>query len=204
MARDWTDSGFLRAPLFAVAGLLLVLLEPEAPRLAHWAEARTPIAGARVLALSPQAQRYLLLQYRSYPTEFMGCMLGERRGDTVVVTRIAPADVDTAQSKRTHVQPLGSCEAAGWEGTVGMIHSHPDGDKCWYFFPGTEVATSDQASFTRQPYPVDAIMCGARVVWISRDLRERAVSLAAREPPNPNRAPTQVAGNQLQHDAQLP
>jgi len=68
MARDWTDSGFLRAPLFAVAGLLLVLLEPEAPRLAHWAEARTPIAGARVLALSPQAQRYLLLQYRSYPT----------------------------------------------------------------------------------------------------------------------------------------
>jgi hypothetical protein len=117
-APDWTDSGFLRAPLFAVAGLLLVLLEAEAPRLAHWAEARTAIAGARVLALSPQAQRYLLLQYRSYSTKFMGCMLG----------------VDTAQSKRTHVQPLRSCEAAGWA----------------------------------------------------------------------NRAPTQVAGNQLQHEAQLP
>jgi hypothetical protein len=204
MARDRTGSGYLRAPLFAVTGFLLVLLEPEAPRLAQWAEARTVVAATRVLALSPQALRYLLLQYRSYPTEFMGCMLGERRGDTVVVNRIAPADVDTAQSKRTHVQPMGSCEAAGWKGTVGMIHSHPDGDKCWYFFPGTEVASSDQASFVRQPYPVDAIMCGARVVWISRDLKERAVSLAPREAPDPDRPATQVAGNQLQHEARAP
>jgi hypothetical protein len=204
MASDRPTHRHRHLPLFAVTGVLLVLLEPEAPRLAQWAEARTPVTGTRVLSLAPQAERYLLLQYRSYRTEFMGCMLGERRGDTVVVTRIAPADVDTAQSKRTHVEPIGSCEAAGWKGTVGMIHSHPDGDKCWYFFPGTQVASSDQASFVRQPYPVDAIMCGSRVVWIARDLKERSVSLVPQETAAAARPRDPVAGNQLQQEARTP
>jgi hypothetical protein len=63
-----------------------------------------------------------------------------------------------------------------------MIHSHPDGRSCWYFFPGTSVLTSDGQSFLRQPYPVDAIMCGERVVWISRDMEQREVGMAgARE-----------------------
>ena len=131
----------------------------------------------RTLILSDQARRFLLLQYRGFPTEFMGCMIGEVQGQTIVVKRIAPADVDPGQSTTTWVVPQQTCENAGWTGTVGTIHSHPTGERCWYFFPGTQVPNSDGHSFLASPYPVDAIMCGARVVWISRDLMQQEVSL---------------------------
>lgn len=137
-------------------------------------------ASPAVLILSRQAQRLLALQYRSFPTEFMGCMVGELRGDTVLIERIAPADVDPAQSTATQVVPQQSCEAAGWTSTVGVIHSHPTGERCWYFFPGTAVPTSDGYSFLRGRYPVDAIMCGDRVVWISRSGVQHEVGLAGR------------------------
>ncbi|PYM76581.1 MAG: hypothetical protein DME10_00575 [Candidatus Rokuibacteriota bacterium] len=58
-----------------------------------------------------------------------------------------------------------------------MIHSHPGGERCFYYFPGTQVASSDAESFARQPYPVDAIMCGDRIVWIGRDHAQRQVQL---------------------------
>src|SRR5881398_2237525 len=157
----------------AAAGLMVLLaLQPEPAGLVEAAPNRAG-SHARALILSDQARRYLALQYRSYPTEFMGCMIGEAHGGAVVVRRIAPADVDPAQSAPTHVVPTTSCEQAGWAGTVGVIHSHPDGQHCWYYFPGTEVLSSDGQSFGRQPYALDAIMCGDRVVWISRDMRER-------------------------------
>jgi len=144
---------------------------------AHLAAAGAASMTARGLALSDQARRYLTLAYRS-PTEFMGCMIGEVRGSLVYVQRVAPADVDPAQSTSTHVLPRQTCEEAGWEGTVGMIHSHPGGERCFYYFPGTQVASSDAESFARQPYPVDAIMCGDSIVWISRDRAQRQVRLA--------------------------
>src|SRR5205807_8528638 len=141
----------------AAAGLMALLaLQPEPARFS--AVASVPMSHARALVLSEQARRYLVLQYRSFPTEFMGCMIGEVRGRTVFVRRIAPADVDPPQSTATHVVPQQTCEEAGWTGTVGTIHSHPSGERCWYLFPGTQVASSDAASFLRQPYPVDAIM----------------------------------------------
>src|SRR5438093_201324 len=147
-------------------------------RHARLVEAASARAGphARALVLSSQARRYLALQYRSYPTEFMGCMIGEISGNAVLVRRIAPADVEPAQSTATHVVPKQTCEDAGWMGTVGMINSHPTGERCWYYFPGTPVANSDVMSFARQPYAVDAIMCGDRVVWISRDMVEQQVT----------------------------
>jgi hypothetical protein len=157
---------------------LLFALEAAAPRLASLAETRSTHAG-EVLVLSDQARRLLLLQYQAYPTEFLGCMVGEVHGNAVVVQRIAPADVDPAASRATHVVPKTTCEGAGWPHTVGVIHSHPGAQKCWYYFPGTEVATSDQQSFLHQPYPVDAIMCGNAVVWIDRDRRERRMEIAA-------------------------
>src|SRR5438034_11240477 len=134
---------------------------------------------ARALVVSDQARRYLALAYGSSPTEFMGCMIGQVHGPVVFVQRIAPADVDPAQSTQTHVLPRQTCEDAGWKGTVGMIHSHPGGDRCFYYFPGTQVPSSDAESFARQPYPVDAIMCGDSIVWISRDKTQRQVRLAA-------------------------
>ena len=164
----------------ATAGLMVLLaLQPEPTRLVETAAARvvpsSPVA--RTLVISEQARRYLVLQYRSFPTEFMGCMIGEVRGRTVIVRRIAPADVDPPQSTTTHVVPQQTCEEAGWTGTVGTIHSHPNAERCWYLFPGTQVASSDAASFLRQPYPVDAIMCGDHVVWASRDLVQSQVPL---------------------------
>jgi hypothetical protein len=172
----------------AVVGLITLLaLQPEPARFTAVAAVR--VSHARALVLSDQARRYLVLQYRSFPTEFMGCMIGEMHGNAVIVHRIAPADVDPRQSTDTRVVPKQTCEDAGWTGTVGVIHSHPSGERCWYFFPGTQVATSDAQSFGRQPYPVDAIMCGDRVVWISRDMAQQQVRLveADRHPVAPPR-----------------
>lgn len=163
--------------------MVLFAVEPEVLPFTNWGEARATARGhgAHALVLSAQARRFLVLQYKSYPTEFMGCMIGETRDGTIFVQRIAPADVDPPKSAASHVVPKESCEAAGWPHTVGMIHSHPEGEKCWYHFPGTEVATSDRESFLRQPYPVDAIMCGSEVVWIGRDYRERQIPVAVGE-----------------------
>src|SRR5438067_8796490 len=136
----------------------------------------TPVR-ARVVVFSDQARGLLLLQYQSYPTEFLGCMIGAVRGDTVIVHRIAPADVNPGESTPSSVVPRQTCEDAGWANTVGMIHSHPGGERCFYYFPGTQVASSDAESFARQPYPVDAIMCGDRIVWIGRDHAQRQVQL---------------------------
>jgi len=157
------------------AGLLaLLVLQLHHARLAGATSVR-----ARALVFSQQARRLLVLQYQSYPTEFLGCMIGAVRGNAVIVQRIAPADVDAPQSTPTSVLPRQTCEDAGWANTVGMIHSHPGGQRCFYYFPGTQVATSDGRSFALQPYPVDAIMCGDRIVWIGRDLVERQQPLGA-------------------------
>jgi hypothetical protein len=185
-----------------LGGVVLLLgLEPEEAHLTEKADARTtPVAhvAARAVVLSGQARRYLALQFKAYPTEFMGCMIGEQQGNSIVVRRVAPADVDSAQSTTTHVVPTNSCEAAGWTGTIGMIHSHPGAKSCWYYFPGTQVATSDLQSFAQQPYPVDAIMCGDTIVWIGRDLHERRIPLRVNAQIITPAAPrTATRGNQV-------
>lgn len=151
-----------------------------------------PAAGSRpavdALVLSDQARRLLVLQHRSLRTEFMGCMIGEIREGTVVVDRIAPADVEPSHSTTTWVTPYKSCDDAGWTGTVGIIHTHPTSERCWYFFPSTRVASSDAESFARSPYAVDAIMCGDYVVWVNRTLFEQRIVLVRR---------TQMAGSIL-------
>ncbi len=170
----------IRIAVAALGVTASLALQPEPARLVASAWARSEHAqgpAVRRLILSEQARRYLALQYRSYPTEFMGCMIGETRGRAVVVRRIAPADVEPSHSTATRVVPHQTCEDAGWSGTVGMIHSHPGGERCWYFFPGTQVASSDGQSFAGQPYPVDAIMCGDHVVWINRDMAEMQLKL---------------------------
>src|SRR5436853_5697206 len=124
-----------RVALAAAGVTALLALQPESAPLVEAAWARTgapPGIIARTLVLSDQARRYLALQYRSYPTEFMGCMIGQIRGSAVVVQRIAPADVEPSHSTATRVVPHQTCEDAGWSGTVGVIHSHPGGERCWY------------------------------------------------------------------------
>src|SRR5882724_1986140 len=174
----------IRIVVAALGLTALLALQPESARLVEsaWARSAGGTVGApiaRRLILSDQAQRFLALQYRSYSTEFMGCMIGETRGSAVLVRRIAPADVEPNHSTATRVVPHQTCEDAGWSGTVGVIHSHPGGEGCWYFFPTTQVASSDGQSFASQPYPVDAIMCGDHVVWINRDMAEAQLPLEA-------------------------
>src|SRR5438876_10497210 len=94
----------------AAAGLMVLLaLQPEPAGLIEGASGR-PASHARALILSDQARRYLSLQYRSYPTEFMGCMIGEIHGNAVIVRRIAPADVEPGHSTATSVVPEQTCE----------------------------------------------------------------------------------------------
>src|SRR2546427_1915218 len=165
--------------LLPVLGLVALLASRTAsphPLRASW-------GNARVLVLSERARRYLALQFRAFATEFMGCMIGDVRGAVVLVRRIAPADVEPTQSTQTHVMPKRTCEEAGWQGTLGMIHSHPGGERCFYFFPGTRVATSDGQSFAMQSYAIDAIMCGDSVVWVNRDLVQRELALTDKRVP---------------------
>src|SRR5712692_5296715 len=187
--------------VLATAGLMTLLaLQPESVRFAQSASPPSAMSAsaARTLSLSAQARRFLTLQYRSFPTEFMGCMIGEVVGQTVIVRRIAPADVDPPQSTATHVVPKQTCEDAGWNGTVGMIHSHPSGERCWYYFPGTQVPSSDGQSFRLNDYPVDAIMCGDHVIWIGRGLVERSTPLGDRRVARPGPGRPQ-RGNGTQH-----
>src|SRR5256885_15430755 len=79
--------------------------------------ARSP--AARVLVLSDQARRFLLLQYRGVPTEFMGCMIGEGQGQTIVVQRIAPAGVGPTQATAPWGGPPPACERARRAGPGG-------------------------------------------------------------------------------------
>src|SRR5438034_4215430 len=94
-----------RAAITAAGLMALLNARPESTRLAEAAAAGgTGGTVARKLILSDQARRYLALQYRSYPTEFMGCMIGEAHGGAVVVRRIAPADVDRSEEHTSELQ----------------------------------------------------------------------------------------------------
>jgi len=168
----------VRTALLALGPAALLAARTASPR-----PLRASSGDAGVLVLSDQARRYLALQFRAYATEFMGCMIGDVRGPVVLVRRIAPADVEPAQSTQTRVIPKRTCEEAGWQGTVGVIHSHPGGERCFYFFPGTRVASSDAHSFALESYSVDAIMCGDSVVWVNRDLVQRKLPLTDRRMP---------------------
>ena len=190
MRRDWSQLNRGMGALLPVLSLVALL----AWRTASPRALRAASGDTRTLVLSDQARRYLALQFRAYSTEFMGCMIGDVRGAVVLVWRIAPADVEPTQSTQTHVMPKRTCEQAGWPGTLGMIHSHPGGERCFYFFPGTRVATSDAQSFAMQSYAIDAIMCGDSVVWVNRDLVQRELALTDKRVP---RASELAPGNRV-------
>jgi hypothetical protein len=138
----------------------------------------------RELILQEQAARALTLVYRRHETELLGCLIGTIGSDTALVTNIAPADVDPVHSTPTHVLPTRNCEEAGWQSAIGMIHTHPTAERCWYFLPGTRVPSSDGQSYLNGSYAVDAILCGDVVVWINSELVERRSPMKA-PPPSP-------------------
>src|SRR2546423_9377620 len=141
VAGIWAPARATRAVAAAAGLIALLALQPEPARFSAVASVR--VSHARALVLSEQALRYLILQYRSFPTEFLGCMIGEIHGNAVIVHRIAPADVDPKQSTETRVIPKQTCEDAGWTGTVGVIPGHRPAGACGTFFPGSQGATSE-------------------------------------------------------------
>src|SRR2546427_12316516 len=95
--------------LLPVLGLVALLASrtasPHAPRAAS--------GDTRTLALTPQARRYLALQFRAFATEFMGCMIRDVRGAVVLARGIPPADVVPPQPTQHHVMPKRTSERAG-------------------------------------------------------------------------------------------
>lgn len=117
-----------------------------------------------LLALTLSALARAALQgWATSPTEQVGCLLGEVRGDTIVVMGVAPL---AAQATAERVVPQAECPA----GTLGRVHSHPGAVRCWYVFPGTVVPTQDGAMAVRSPFRVDAIVCGGKLVWTDKNL----------------------------------
>src|SRR5947207_6559513 len=101
-----------RAAIVAAALTALLCLQPEPAQPIEPAGAGTGGA-ARTLVLSDQARRYLALQYRADPTEFLGCMIGEPRGRSGVVWRSAPAGLGPAHSTPTRVVAVPAYGAPG-------------------------------------------------------------------------------------------
>ena len=143
----------------------------------------------RVVVFAPRALRFLALQFHHYTDEFGACLLGEQRGDTLIVTRADPADLDPTDLTPTTVNWWRPCYESA-PGTVGMIHSHVGGTACYYKFPplpkgqiriqlgGDSVWTQDAVYFFQRPaLIVTAIMCGNEIVWMARDSVTRVARL---------------------------
>lgn len=127
------------------------------------------------LQLAPAA-RAALAAFAASPTERLGCLLGSLDGATVRVKSVLVSDDSAATA--TRVVARAPCPPE----TVGRVHSHPGAERCWYWFPGTQVETSDAVSFRRGGYPVDAIVCGPTLVYVSRAGGPEAQSLAIVDP----------------------
>src|SRR5919109_1042015 len=94
------------------------------------------------LELAPVA-RAVLAAFAASPTERLGCLLGSVDGATVRVKSVAETDDSAATA--TRVVARTPCPP----GALGRVHSHPGAERCWYWFPGTQVETSDAVSFRR-------------------------------------------------------
>lgn len=93
--------------------------------------------------------------------EHFACLLGRRVGNAFVVTGTRGTSVDYSLSTRYRVVRVQGCQA----GAIGFMHAHPDGDRCWYYFPTTVVPTSDANAASKSPYALDVIYCRGQLVW---------------------------------------
>src|ERR1051325_8249525 len=123
------------------------------------------------LELAPAA-RAVLAAFAASPTERLACLLGSVDGPTVRVKSVS--ETDDSGATATRVVARAPCPP----GAVGRGHPHPGAERCWYWFPGTQVETSDAVSFRRGGYPVDAIVCGPTLVYVTRAGGAEAQSLA--------------------------
>jgi len=115
---------------------------------------------------TPRARAALASLDRPDRERFM-CMHGFRTGNTIVVTGAAPGkESGLTRYGRFYLTEVSCPDSAG---VMGLAHNHPadrDGDRrCWYRFPGTDVATSDLRSFWDSKTELGVIVCGNKLVW---------------------------------------
>jgi hypothetical protein len=163
----------------------------------------------QVVVFAPRVLRFLALQYHHYSDEFGVCLIGERRSDTLIVTRADPADVDPTDLTPTSVTWWRTCFESA-PGSVGMLHSHLKGASCFFRLPplppgrtrlqlgGDSVWTQDAVYFFQQPtFFVTGIMCGDQIIWMGRDSVTQVASLPeslqarwlSQRKPSPGRCP---------------
>lgn len=84
--------------------------------------------GAQTVLISPQVFRGSALLYREFHTEFLGCLYGLQRNDTIGIYLMAPASMrpSTSQALRIADDTTGSCPKLAEFQTLGLVHSHPD------------------------------------------------------------------------------
>lgn len=172
---------------------LLLILVPRRGAAQGLRDATAPdtVSGGAVRAVvfAPRALRFLALQFYHYSDEFGACLIGERRGDTLTVTRADPADVDPMDLTPTTVNWWRPCSESA-PGSVGMIHSHLQGTACYFKLPplpkgrirlqlgGDSVWTQDAVYFFQRPaLSITAIMCGDQILWMGRDSVTRTARL---------------------------
>ena len=130
-----------------------------------------------VLSLNP-TPRALLRVWAGSPTEQIGCLLGTISGDSLVVEEVRPLVVQEWPSEFGEIrQSTTVARAECPKGTLGRVHNHPKATRCWYQFPGTMVPTGDGVMAARSPFPIDAIVCGSKLVWADRQLNVHEMAL---------------------------
>lgn len=177
-----------------LVGLLVLLLPQRDVALEPHRSApsdSTPPPVVRIAYFAPRVQRFLALQFYHYTDEFAACLIGEQRGDTLVVARVDPADLDPTDLTPTTVNWRRPCSDSA-PGSVGTIHSHPQGAACYFKLPterprkgririqlgGDSIWTQDAVYlFERIALSITAIMCGDSIVWMGRDSVARVATL---------------------------
>jgi len=129
------------------------------------------------------------LEYREFHTEFLQCLYGVVRGDTVVVLYGVMADVKPSHSLATTVipQPDGQCATTG-DSLVGIAHNHPqscrggNGAACGLLTadsasmhpqddPGNDPCFEswpDIRTFVASKLDVNVVVCGVGKMYIQR------------------------------------
>lgn len=106
--------------------------------------------------------------------ENLACMVGTvDQAGLAHIDSIVPQEPE--RSGPNWIIPKDACKTV--KGTLGIVHSHPTQERCWYYFPGTAVETSDGNAANKSEFLIDGIACGPALVWINKKGLQQITSL---------------------------
>ena len=103
-----------------------------------------------VLLLSTHAREQL--QHLPYEYDYRACLVGEKQDDHTI-------RIDSLVPIRRCIPSLH---------VFGMVHAHILNEDCRYYLLGTTERTHDGYVAQESPYPMDAIACPSKMVWINK------------------------------------